>query len=273
MGELRAALAVARKDLRVLRRYPLAIVSMVFTSLYQGVIPAFLFGAAFAVGGRAIGLEATAGTDDLVGFIFLGGVVSGLVASAFWGMAMSFRNEMDTGTLEPSWLTPTRHDTFIVGRALGSLVLFLFNQIVLFAFGMAFFGLRFSAEILLALPALLIAVVAMVGVAHILAAAVLLMKEANLFVDTTNFLFGTASGTAFPVSVLPAIFQPIALLLPTTYAMDILRVHALGARPLFDPALELAVLVGLTLAVIPFGRWVFARADHRLRVTGALGEH
>lgn len=273
MSELRAAIAIARKDLRVLRRYPLAIVSMVFTHLYQGVIPALLFGAAFAVGGRVVGLEETTGTADLVGFIFLGGVVGGLVASAFWGMAMSFRNEMDTGTLEPSWLTPTRHDTFIIGRALGGMVLFLFNQVVLFAFGVAFFGLRLSADILLAVPALLIAVVAMVGVAHILAAAVLLMKEANLFVDTTNFLFSVASGTAFPVTVLPAVFLPVALILPTTYAMDLLRVHALGARPLFDPALELAALIGLTAAVIPFGRWVFARADHRLRVTGGLGEH
>lgn len=273
LGELRAALAIGQKDLRVLRRYPLALVSMVFTALYQGVIPAFLFGAAFAVGGRVVGLEATAGTDDLVGFIFLGGVVGGLVGSAFWGMAMSFRNEMDAGTLEPSWLTPTRHDTFIIGRALGGMVLFVFSQAVLFAFGIAFFGLRLTADIVLALPALLVAVVAMVGVAHLLAAAVLLLKEANLFVDTTNFLFSTASGTAFPVTVLPAVFQPIALLLPTTYAMDILRAHALGARPLFDPALELVVLVGLTVALIPFGRWVFARADHRLRVTGGLGEH
>ena len=42
----------------------------VFTPLYQYVIPAFLFGAAFSVDGRRPGLSATLGTEDLPGFIF-----------------------------------------------------------------------------------------------------------------------------------------------------------------------------------------------------------
>lgn len=272
-AEVRAALAIAAKDLRQFRRYPLAFGSWIFMSLYQGVIPAFLFGAAFAVGGRVVGLESTVGTGDLAGFIFMGGIVAGLVSVAFWSMAMSFRNEMDQGTLEPSWLTPTRHETFVIGRALGSLVPFVLTQIVLLVCGVAFFGLRISSSIVLALPAVLLSIVAMVGVAYALAAAVLLMKEANLFIDTTNFLFSAGSGTAFPITVLPIVFQPIALLLPTTYAVDILRQETLGSRPLFDPRVEYAVLIALTLVVYPLGRWIFARADRRLRRTGGLAQH
>jgi ABC-type transport system involved in cytochrome c biogenesis permease component len=188
MGEVRAAFAIARKDIRNLSRYRIAVASMVFTPLYQFVIPAFLFGAAFAVEGRAAGLEATLGTDDLVGFIFIGGVVGGIIATAFWAMAMSLRNEMDAGTLEPSWLTPTRHETFVVGRALGGLFWFLGAQVALFAFGVFFLGLRLRIEMLAALPAVLCAMLAMVGVAYVLAAIVLLIREANFFIDTANFL-------------------------------------------------------------------------------------
>jgi acetylornithine deacetylase/succinyl-diaminopimelate desuccinylase-like protein len=79
---------------------------------------------------------------------------------------------------------------------------------------------------------MLLAVVAMVGVAYGLAAIVLLIKEANFFVDATNYLFAIASGVAFPITLLPGVLQPIAYALPTTYAMDILRQHALGTRPL-----------------------------------------
>ena len=52
MGEVRAALAIARKDLLVFSRYRIFFVAIVFNPLYQGVIPAFLLGTAFAVGGR-----------------------------------------------------------------------------------------------------------------------------------------------------------------------------------------------------------------------------
>jgi ABC-type polysaccharide/polyol phosphate export permease len=273
MGEVRAALAIARKDLRVLARYRVAVVAMVFTPLYQGVIPAFLFGTAFAVGGRFVGLEETVGTANLAGFIFLGGVISGLVGTAFWAMAMGLRNEMDNGTLEPSWLTPTRRDSFLVGRAIGGMVMFAFSQVALFVIGIAFFGLRFEGNIAAALPAVVVAVVAMVGVAYFLAAAVLLMREANFFIDTTNFLFAVASGVAFPITLLPGAFQAVALLLPTTYAVDILRHVSIGARPLFDPVLEHVALVATALILFPVGRRAFGAAEHRMRRDGTLAQH
>jgi ABC-2 type transport system permease protein len=273
VDELRAAIAIGKKDLIVLSRYRIAVVSQIFTPLYQGVIPAFLFGASFAVAGHVVGLDATVGTENLAGFIFLGGVVSGLVAISFWSMGMGLRNEMDAGTLEPIWLTPTRHETIVLGRALGGLVWFLLSQVILFAIGIFLFGLRFDAAIILAVPALLVAIVGMVGVSYLLAGIVLLIRDANFFIDTTNFLFGTASGVAFPVTLLPGLLQPIALLLPTTYAMDLLRQHAIGARPTFDPGLEYVGLVATTAVLVPIGLWAFRRAERIIRIRGTLAQY
>ena len=272
-AEVRAAIAIAKKDLKTFFRYRIAVVSQIFVPLYQGVIPGLLFGASFAVGGRVVGLEATVGTENLAGFIFMGGVMSGLIATGFWSMAMGIRNEMDAGTLEPSWLTPTHHETLLIGRALGGVVWQVIGQTALFAIGIGFFGLRFRMEILYAVPAVLVAVVAMVGVAFLLAAGVVLIREANFFIDTTNFLFSIASGTAFPVTILPAIFLPVALLLPTTYAVDLLRVNAIGQRPLFDPLLEWVALLATTAFVIVVGRWAFARAVRVMRVRGTLAQY
>ena len=273
MEELRAAIAIGKKDLTILSRYRIAVVSQIFTPLYQGVIPAFLFGASFAVGGRVLGLESTVGTDNLAGFIFLGGVISGLVATSFWAIAMSLRNEMDQGTLEATWLTPTRHETLVIGRAFGGLVWFSLSQIVLFVIGIAVFGLRFRPEIVYALPAAIVSIVGMIGVAYILSAIVLLIREANFFIDCTNFLFSTASGAAFPVTLLPGVFVPVAFALPTTYAMDLLRQHAIGARPALDPALEYVGLLATTAVLYPIGRWAFARAEQTMRRRGTLAQY
>ena len=273
MDELRAALAIAKKDIRNVSRYRFSVASSIFTPLYQGVLPGLLFGASFAVGGKVVGLDKTIGTADLAGFIFMGGVISGLVATAFWAMAMSFRNEMEMGTLEPTWLTPTARETLVIGRALGGLFWFGFSTIAIFIVGIAFFGLRLRAETLYALPAILIAVVAMVGVAYLIAGVVLSIRDANLFVDCANFLFSVASGAAFPVLLLPGVLQPVAYALPTTYAMDILRQQALGTRPLLDPALEYVALIASTLVLIPIGLWAYRRADRRILRLGTINQY
>jgi ABC-2 type transport system permease protein len=273
MDEVRAALAIARKDIRNVSRYRVAVAAQIFTPLYQGILPALLFGTSFAVAGHVVGLEKTIGTEDLAGFTFLGGVMSGLVATAFWTMAMSVRNEMEAGTLEPTWLTPTSRETIVLGRALGGLFWFALSQVAIFAIGIAFFSLRFRPEIVLALPALLLAVVAMIGIAYLLAAVVLLIKEANFFIDCTNFLFAVASGAAFPVVLLPGVLQPFAFILPTTYAMDLIRQHGLGTRPLFDPALEYVALIATTAVAYPLGLWAYRGADRRIRRLGTINQY
>ena len=273
MDELRAAVAVARKDIRNASRYRFQVAAQVFIPLYQGVLPGLLFGASFAVGGRVVGLDKTIGTDDLVGFIFMGGLISGLVAYAFWAMAMSFRNEMEMGTLEPTWLTPTARETLVIGRAIGGVFWFAFGQIIIFAVGIAFFGLRIRPQILYAVPAMAIAIVAMVGVAYLVAGIALSIRDANLFVDCTNFLFSVASGAAFPVLLLPGALQPLAFALPTTYAMDILRQQALGTRPLFDPALEHVALVVTSAIFFPIGLWAYRWADRRIRRLGTIAQY
>jgi hypothetical protein len=70
--ELRAAWAVAKKELLITRRYPLQLVNEVMQPLYQFLLPSLLLGLTFYVGGRAIGLETSVGTDDLPGYLFLG---------------------------------------------------------------------------------------------------------------------------------------------------------------------------------------------------------
>ena len=273
MGELRAAVAVARKDIQHLSRYRLVMPSMVFNPLYQAIVPAFLFGASFTVGGRQVGLESSLGTADLSGFLFMGGVISGMVAVAFWVVAMGLRQEMDQGVLEPSWLTPTRRETFVLGRALGGLAIFVPVQAALFAIGIAFFGLRIRPETLWALPAVTVGVVAIGGVAYLIAGLVLLVREANFLVDTLSFVFTMVSGVAFPITVLPGAGQAVAVLLPSTWAVEILRFHSIGARTVVDPALAYAALLLTSLLVVPLGLWAFRSADRWVRVHGTIAQH
>ena len=271
--ELLAAWAIARKELLTALRYPLQLVTEVAQPLYQFLLPSLLLGATFAVGGRAIGLQSLTGSENLAGYLFLGVVVGGMVGTAFWDMAFSFKREMDVGTLEQTWLSPTRPETFVLGRAISGGLVAGGASVILVGLGLALFGASIGPGLLLALPALLLAMASMVGIGYLVAAAVLVLREPNFFVDATNFLFAMISGVAFPVLVLPIFIRPIAYLLPTTYAVDLLRVYALGTRPLLDPVIEWGALAGLSAVLIVLGRVVFRRTEHRMRVRGTLGQH
>jgi ABC-2 type transport system permease protein len=271
--ELRAAWAVARKELLIARRYPLQLVTEVMQPLYQFLLPSLLLGLTFYVGGRAIGLQASVGTDDLPGYLFLGTVVGGLVGAAFWDMAFGLKREMDSGTLEPMWLTPTRPETTVFGRAVSGLVLSGIASVVLVSVAVVVFGAAISGALFAALPAMLLASIGMIGVGYLVASAVLIVREPSFMVDATNFIFAILSGVAFPITVLPFWLQPVSYLLPTTYAVDLLRYYALGTRPLLAPALEWSALASLAAMMVLLGRMVFLRTEHRMRVLGTTAQH
>lgn len=273
LAEARAALAIARKEIRVELRYPLNAVNQVLQPLYQFLIPSMLLGATFAVGGRAIGFEESSGTDNLAGFLFLGAFVALLVGAAFWGIAYSFKVEMDAGTLEPAWLTPTHVRTFVVGRALAHFAVAVVSGAILVAIGAVLFGGEVALSVAGALPALGVAAVGLLGVGYLVGAAVLRMRDPNLMVDATDFLFAVASGIAFPILILPEPIRYVALALPTTHALDLIRVHALGTRPLLPQPVAWVALVALSVAWLVIGRVAFERTDRVLRVRGTLSQH
>jgi ABC-2 type transport system permease protein len=273
MLELRAAWAVARKELQIARSYPLQLINEVMQPLYQFLLPSLLLGATFYVGGRAAGLQASAGTYDLAGYLFLGMVVGGLVSAVFWDMAFGIKREMDSGTLEPMWLTPTRPETTVLGRAMSALTLSVLASAILVAVGIIFFGAAIAGALLAAVPAMLLASVSMVGIGYMIASAVMVMRDPNFMIDATSFAFSMLSGVAFPVTVLPLFVQPISYVLPTTYAVDLLRYYALGTRPLLAPALEWAALVAFAAITVVLGLRLFLRTEHRMRVLGTTGQH
>ena len=271
--DARAVLGVAKKDLRILARYPLESVNSIFQPVYQFLIPSLLLGATFFVAGRPTGLEASAGTGDLAGFLITGMVVAYVVGAAFWGIAHAFKREMDQATLEPQWLTPAAREVLVVGRAVTAMGLAGIGAAIMLVLGVVLFGARISPEIVVALPAFLLGVVAVVGVSFLISSAVLLIKEPTFFVDATDFLFSGFTGVAFPIAVFPGLLQLISFALPTTYALDLLRVSALGTTPLVPPVVAYGALFASVAILLPLGRAAFGWTDRRLREQGTVGQH
>lgn len=271
--EARAAWAIARKELQVFARYRLNAVNQVIQPLYQTLIPGLLLGATFAIGGRVVGLEETAGTTDIVGYLFLGMLALNLCAAGFWAVAFSIKLELDAGTLEPAWLTPTRRETFVIGLTLAGIIVAVGSTIILVLVGVWLFGADIAPRLAVGAPILALASVGVLGIGYLVGAIVLRMRDANFFVDATDFIFIVLSGAAFPIVVLPEAVRWISYLLPTTYALDLMRVAGLGTRPLLPVPLEWLMLAVTSVALLAVGRRAWLRTEHRLRRLGTLGQH
>jgi ABC-2 type transport system permease protein len=272
-NEGRAAWAIARKELQIFGRYRLNAVNSVIQPLYQTLIPGVLLGATFAIGGQAVGLAATAGTTDIVGYLFLGMLALNLASAGFWRVAFSIKMELDAGTLEPAWLTPTRRETFVIGMTISGLIIAVVATVVLVLIGIWLFGAGIAPRLAVAVPILAVSSVGILGIGYLIGAIVLRMRDANFFVDAADFIFVVLSGAAFPIIVLPELVRWISYLLPTTHALDLMRVAALDTRPLLPLPLEWLMLVLTSVALLIVGRAAWLSTEHRLRVLGTLGQH
>ncbi len=271
--EARAARAIARKELQTMLRYRFSTVNRVLQPIYQVLLPGILLGATFAIGGEAVGLAETAGTTDIAGYLFLGMLALTLASAGFWDVAFSLKVELDTGRLEPTWLTPTRRETFVIGMTLAGIVVAVASTIVLVAVGILVFGAGVAPQLAVALPIIALTSVGVLGIGYMVGAIVLRMREANFFVDAADFIFVTLSGAAFPILVLPDVVRPVAYLLPTTHALDLIRVSALGTPPLLPPVVEWVALAITSIAFVVIGRWAWLATERRMRVHGTLSQH
>ena len=271
--EGRAAWAIARKELQITLRYRLNAVNEVIQPIYQVLIPGILLGATFAVGGQAVGLAETAGTTDITGFLFLGMLALTLTSVGFWWVAFGVKRELDAGTLEPAWLTPTRRETFIVGQTIGGLIMATATTGIIIAIGIWLFGASIAPSIAIALPVIAVTAIGTLGIGYLIGAIVLRMRDANFFTDAADFIFVALSGAAFPIVVLPEAVRWVSYLLPTTYALDLVRAAALGTRPLLPAAAEWVLLVVTSIALVLVGRRAWLATEHHMRVQGTLGQH
>jgi len=268
-----ACWAVMRKTVTIYFRYPLNILNSLLIPLYQFLLPGLLLGATFSVAGRAVGLQSTAGTADVAGFLFLGAFTMSFSYGIFWAVSRTLTAEMVNGTLEATWLTPTPREVFPFASSLASLLLAPVVGTALLLVGSVAFGAHYLLTILSGLPFLAIMAVGLIGMGYVVAALVLALKQAAFLVDMMGYLAAIGSGAMFPLSILPDGVRALTLVLPTTLTLDVLRAHALGTAMLLPSTVEYAAMVFTAVAWAALGRWVYLATERRLRVSGRLSTY
>jgi ABC-2 type transport system permease protein len=269
---MRRLLAIARKDLLLMVRYPLLAVSRVVEPL-TWLTPVYFLGRAFSRGTDAVGFAAWTGTGDYMAFVVVGWILSSYVSAVLWGMGFALKTEMDAGVLESNWLAPQHPAFLLVGRTLASVLFTTVTSAGFATLAVLLFGISIPGRLLPALTIALPAVVGLYGLGFLIAGVVLRMRDANTLIDIGNYVLGLLSGRDYPVSILPRPLIVLSLLLPLTYGYDGLRAALLGTRPLVPLPAEIGLAVLFMAATVAIGVWGFNRLERRCRVEGTLAQH
>ena len=272
ISHLAALYAIAQKDWRQFWRYPLNVASFVLQPLVW-LAPVYFMGLAFSINGQAQGFAAYAGTGDYISFVLLGSLLGNFVSAVFWGIGYALKNDMDSGVLESTWLTPCPRVLLLAGRTFTNLATTAILSLATLLLAGLMFGFRPTGSALAALLPAIPMLIGLYGFGIAFAAIVLVMRDANTLVDVSSYLVNLFSGAQFPVQALPRFLLPISLALPLTYGYDAVRGLLLHTRTLMPLGTELAILVIFMVAMIWLGVLIFNRIERAVRVRGTLGQH
>lgn len=236
-------------------------------------IPTYFLIVSFAPGGHSVGLESWTGTSDFFSYLPVGLIVSFVIMTIFWNIGFALKRLMDIGVLETLWACPVPRTLFIVGESLFSMVRLTVELAIVLVVYRFLFGFTLPEGFYAALPYFIPFVSLMYGFGVGFAGLVLLVKDANTMVDTSSFLIQGLTGTQNPPQVMPRFLFVIAMAIPITYFVDLIRFESLSITPLVSPVIERTIVFASAIVIPAVSLWFFRWVDRRVRMKGSIHAH
>jgi ABC-2 type transport system permease protein len=271
-GTLGVLAAIFWKGMKHYTRYP--------GSLLIYLMLPFLFTILISGMGRFIGGENAAlnfasrtGTSNVLVYEMLGGAVWMTSWVVVEDVGVALRDEQMKGTLEQNFLAPVNRFTLLIGISLTDIaittVIFLVVVGVTLAFTMPGAYLAFFQAFLV----LLIGLVPLFGIGFLFSGFVIKFKEPYIFTQMVNLIFGTLTGTYYPVTILPYWVQFLSSVFPQTYVISDMRLIILANQTLVSLYGSIFILLALALVYPTLGYIVFKKLEKDACVTGELSKY
>jgi ABC-2 type transport system permease protein len=265
--------ATTRMRLITISRYPGQLITDIIIPIVFAAMPILLGRATAGADAGAVFAENT-GTDNFVGFMLIGAAAFTIVSYSFWHIANWLRWEMETGTLEALYLTPTDRIWIAAGIAVYSGARSIASALIAYLLGSLIFGTNpFQGELLLALLFVIVGLLPLYGVTLLFGAVVLKLKEANALINLMQWGVSFFMGVFFPVAAFPPLLRFLALLFPPTWMTNGVRASLLGIGYFFGEwYLDLAMMWVFILIAPLIGYRIFQRVETGIRRNEGVGQ-
>ncbi len=206
----------------------------------------------------------------------LGAAMMSMWGQTLYGSGWATGQDRELGTLEPTLTTPTPYLWVVSGRVIVNAITGLVGGVLVYLVVAAAYRRPLPVEQPLTFAVLFIFVLlTLASVGVVLAAVYVYTRYAGFIQNFGEFAFYIGTGCMFPVILLPFWTNPIALLLPPTWALDALRYATLPGYVGFSWGLywDIAGAVATTLIYIGIAGTIFRRVEQHVLESGNLGDY
>lgn len=239
-----AAGAIVERDAMIFISYRARVISQLFGLMLSMVI--------FYYVSQLVDLRLFSSPEEYFAFVATGLLATTVLQSAFL-MPSAVRQELVAGTFERLLMSPFGAIAGISSMLIFPMLLSCFIAIVGFVGVALLFDLPVTwSTAPLAVPVALLGAVSFSALGLLMAAAVVLFKQAP-GAAAVLALLTLASGVYFPVDLLPGWIAWISEVQPFTPAIDLLRNLLIGTDAADPAGVALAKLIGFSVVLIPLG--------------------
>ena len=210
---------------------------------------------------------------NLLAYLIIGTAFSSFLGVSLSSFSSTIRSEQQMGTLEFLLLSNTRLEMILLYSGLMNFLQAFVNVALLLAIVILVFGIPMDINLPAAIAAMILTVTSLSGIGLMSAGIIIVTKVGDPISWAFTSLTSLFSGVLFPVEYLPTYLRPISMLLPTTYALDALRLALIKNASTASIAPQLTVLLILTLLTLPLGFIVLRIGYNRARYSGSLSQY
>jgi ABC-2 type transport system permease protein len=215
-------------------------------------------------------------SGSLALYAVLGGGMMGMWGNTLYGAGFALAFDRWNGTLEYVLATPSRLIWIVAGRSASSALLGLVNAIAILV--VAVVGYR--AELGIANPimfllALVLTLVSLSALGVVFCSSFLLTRSAQFMTNGLEMPIYVATGSMFPIALLPFWSHPLSLSMGPTWGIDAMRY---AADPTFRGMgfgywVDLLAMIASTVAYLTIGFGLFVIVERKARRDATLEEY
>lgn len=209
-------------------------------------------------------------------YAVLGGGMMGMWGNTLYGSGFALAFDRWNGTIEYVLATPARLVWIVAGRSASNAVLGLVNALaILVVVALGYGTLIAIANPVLLLLALTLTLGSLSALGVLFCSAFLLSRSASVMTNGLEMPIYVASGSMFPIALLPFWSHPLSLSLGPSWGIDAMR-YAADATYVglgFGYWIDVSVVLASTVIYLAIGFWLFIVVEQKVRRDATLMEY
>lgn len=209
-------------------------------------------------------------------YAVLGGGMMGMWGNTLYGSGFALAFDRWNGTIEYVLGTPSRLVWIIAGRSASNAVLGLINALAIVLVVAIGYGAFFAvANPILFLLALVLTLTSLSALGVVFCSAFLLSRSAQVMTNGLEMPIYVASGSMFPIALLPFWTHPLSFSLGPTWGIDAMRyaADATYAGLGFGYWTDVLAVLASAIVYLTIGFWLFIVVENKVRRDASLTEY